>query len=310
MNTEFLAAEAHKLHGIFQGAFFTMMVSFLLLAVVLEFFKLPLGNSPGFSVLLGRCLMATLFLVALPEVMNFMADTTDSISKELGDLNSYQHVLARLGEKLKDLSFSWTSLRDVITILLSFLSFTALYLTIYFADAGFLLCWTLIYVFSPLVFALYIFPQTAQATPALFRSMVEVSLWKICWSVMATLLWSTALSEINQPASQINWLTSIVLNLMLMISVLLTPKLVRALLNGGISEFSSMGQGAIMAGASLTPAIALAKSKAGLMFLPSRGVRLAREARLRFSEESKENHKPHRLPTQKRKSPPPKSQDS
>lgn len=270
MDSAWLAQEAQKLHAIFQNAFFSMLVAFLLLAAVMEFLKMPLGDSPAFTTLVGRCLLATLLMVALPEIMNFVADATDSIAKEIGDLNNFKLVLGKLGEKLKGLTISWTSFRDAITILISFLSFFALYVTVYFADAAFLFCWTLIYVFSPLVLALYVFPQTAGATKALFQSILEVSLWKICWSVMATLLWSTALSNINQPEANINWLTSIVMNLMLMISVLMTPKLVRALLSGGIGEFASNAQGAVMGAASLTPAVALAKAKAGMMWAPKK----------------------------------------
>lgn len=276
MNTQWIALEAHKLHGVFESAFFMMLAAFLLLAVVMEFLKMPLGNSPAFTTLVGRCLMATLLMVALPEIMNIVADATDSIAQELGDLNSFKLVLGRLGEKLKDLSFSWTSFKDVITILISFLSFFALYVTVYFADAAYQFVWVLMYVFSPLILALYVFPQTAGATSALFRSMLEVSLWKICWCVMATLLWSTALSDINKPEANVNWLTSVVLNLMLMISVLLTPKLVRALFIGGLSEMASGTQGAMMMAASLTPALALGKAKAGAMFLPAKGLSFAK----------------------------------
>ena len=270
MDASWLASQAQQLHGIFQNAFFVMLTAFLTLAVVLEFFKIPLGNSPAFATLVGRALLATLMLVALPEIMNTVADATDSISREIGNLNNFSLVLHETGEKLRSLSFSWTSLRDFITICLSFLSFFALYITVYFADAAFLYCWTLIYVFSPLVFALYIFPQTAGATTGMFRSILEVSLWKICWAVMSALLWSTSLSQVNQPDSNVNWLTSIVLNLMLMVSVLMTPKLVRALMSGGIAEMASGAQGAVMAAASMTPPVALAKAKAGLMFLPSK----------------------------------------
>jgi hypothetical protein len=270
MDTSWLAQEAQTLHSIFQNAFFAMLVAFLVSAVVMEFFKIPLGNSPAFTTLVGRALIATLLLVALPQFMNIVADATDSIAREIGGLNSFSLVMARLGEKLKTLSFSWTSIRDVITILISFLSFFALYITVYFADAAFAYCWVLIYVFSPLVLALYVFPQTAGATSALFRSILEVSLWKICWAVMAALLWSTALSDINKPDSHINWLTSIVLNLMLMISVLLTPKLVKALLSGGIGELASSAHGAVMDAASQTPAKVLAQAKSRLLYVPTK----------------------------------------
>jgi hypothetical protein len=275
MDPLFLAAEAQKLHGIFQNAFFVMLTAFISLAVVMEFLKLPLGDSPGFSSLLARALLATLFLIALPEIMNFVADATDSIAGEIGNLNNFHLVLSRLGEKLKELSFSWTSLKDVVTILLSFLSFFGLYITVYFAEAAFLFVWTLIYVFSPLVFALYVFPATAGATKSLFRSILEVSLWKITWACMAALLWSTALSNINQPSSHVSWLTSIVLNLMLMISVLMTPKVVRGIFSG-FGDLASSTQGAVMAAAALTPSATLLKTKAGLSFAPQKAMSFAR----------------------------------
>lgn len=252
LNTSWLAVEAHKLHGIFQNAFFAMLTAFLLMAVVFEFFKMSLGESPGFTTLLSRCVMATFILVALPEIMNFIGDATDSIVHEIGDLNQFKLVLDRMGDRLRDLSWSWTSVKDMMLLVVSFLSFFVLYITVYFSDAAFLYCWTLIYVFSPLVLALYVFPATAGATSALFRSMLEVSLWKICWSVMATLLWSTALSDINQDPN-ITFLTAFVLNLMLALSVLLIPMVVRSLLTTGTAALASSLQNVIMAGVALTP---------------------------------------------------------
>ncbi len=259
LNVNWLAVEAQKLHGIFQNAFFVMLSAFLILAVIMEFFKMPLGESPGFTTLLSRCLFATLILIALPEIMNFIGDATDSIVQEIGNLNQFKLVLDRMGDRLKELSWSWTSVKDMVLLVISFLSFFILYITVYFADAAYLYCWTLIYVFSPLVLALYVFPATAGATSALFKSMIEVSLWKICWSVMATLLWSTALSDINRDPN-ITFLTALVLNLMLALSVLLTPMVVKSLLTTGTAALSSSLQNMVMAGAALTPASVMAKT--------------------------------------------------
>ena len=265
LDLQWLAQEAHKLHAIFQNAFFTMLTAFMVLVVVLEFLKIPIGESPSFTTLVGRALIATFLLIALPEVMNLVGDATDSIAREIGDLNQFKLVLGRMGEKLKGLSYSWTSVKDMLILIVSFLSFFILYVTVYFADAAFLYCWTLIYVFSPLVLALYIFPATAGATKALFRSIVEVSLWKVVWAGMAALLWSTALSDINKPEYQIDFLAALVLNLMLAVSVLVTPILVRSLLTSGASTVASSLQNVLMAGAALTPAAVVAKPKAVTM---------------------------------------------
>lgn len=253
MNLTWLAAEAQKLHAIFQNAFFGVITVLLLIAVVLDFFKMPMGNTPGISTLLGRCLIATLLLIALPEIMNAVAAITDAIAHEIGDLNNFKIVLSRMGDKLKTLAWSWTSVKDMVILVISFLSFFALYVTVYFADAAFLYAWTLIYVFSPIVLALYVLPATAGATSAMFKSMIEVSLWKIVWAAMSALLWSIALSDINNPEYHVDFLTAIVLNLMLTLSVLMTPTLVRGIFSTGISGVASGLQNTLMAAAALTP---------------------------------------------------------
>ena len=255
MDLSWLALEAQKIHGIFQSAYFGLITVFLLIAVILDFFRIPMGNVPGISVLIGRCLIATLLLISLPEIMNAIASITDSIASEIGDLNNFKLVLSRMGEKLKDLSWSWTSVKDMVILVISFLSFFVLYITVYFADASFLYVWTLIYIFSPLILALFVLPATAGATNAMFRSMIEVSLWKIIWCSMSALLWSTALSSINNPQYHVDFLTAIVLNLMLTLSVLMTPVLVRAIFSSGISNVATNLQGLLMTAAALSPAV-------------------------------------------------------
>ncbi len=261
MNLNWLALEAQKLHAIFQNAFFGVVTLLLLIAVVLDFFKITMGSSPGISTILGRCLIATLLLIALPEIMNSVASITDSIAHEIGDLNNFKIVLSRMGEKLKSLAWSWTSVKDMVILVVSFLSFFILYVSVYFADAAFLYAWTLIYVFSPIILALYVLPVTAGATTAMFRSMIEISLWKIVWAAMSALLWSTALSDINSPEHQIDFLTAIVLNLMLSLSVLMTPTLVRSLFSSGVSGVASGLQNTLMAATALTPTGVTSKVK-------------------------------------------------
>jgi hypothetical protein len=261
LNMTWLATEAQKLHGIFQGAFFMLITVFLLLSVVVDYFRIPLGSTPGFSTLLARCLIATFLVIAMPEIMNVVASISDAITKDIGDLNDFKLVLSRMGDKLKTLSWSWTSVKDMVTLVISFLSFFILYITVYFADAAFLYAWTLIYIFSPLVLALFVLPVTSGATVSMFRSMIEVSLWKIVWASMAALLWSTALSQINDPEYHIDFLTAIVTNLMLALSVLLTPLLVRSLFNAGASGAASTMQNMVMAGAAMTPMSVISKTK-------------------------------------------------
>lgn len=261
MDMSWIAREAQHVHGILEQFFFTLMALFLVLGVVLEYFKLPLGGSPAFLQLVGRVFVASVILIAFPEITNALADISDSLAKDLGDMNNFHLILDRMGQKLNGLSASWVSVKDILILSVSFITFFVLYISVYFADACFMYAWTLLYVFSPILIALFVFPATSGATKGLFRSLIEVSCWKIVWSVMATLLWSLAVSDINSGAHEINFLSAIVLNLLLAFSILMTPMLVRALANGTVSDLSGQMGSITMAAAALTPAHVMAATK-------------------------------------------------
>lgn len=263
MDMNWLAGEAKQLHDLFSSLFYSIVVLLLGLGVILSFFKMSLGQVPEFMTLVGRAVLAAFILAALPEIMNTLADITDQLSRDVGQLNNFKLVVSRLGEKVGTLSFSWVSVKDSVLLIVSYLTFFILYVSVYVADAMYLLTWTLLYVFSPLLIAAFTLPSTAAATKGLFQALIEVCLWKICWSVLAALLWSFALSQINDPQYEVDFLTAIVLNLMLAFSVLLTPTVVRSLVKGGMaSTVSGMGS-AVLATAALTPTGLLTKGVAG-----------------------------------------------
>ncbi len=204
-----LATEAKKIHEIFSGYFNLIVTVLMLLGVAIEYFKWPIGQVPNFGTLVGRALIASILLHAYPEITNTIADFADAISGKIGDLNNFKLILDRMGDKLGELSWSWVSVKDTVMLLLSFLTFFILYFSIHIADSFYIYVWVMLYVFSPLLIALYVLPITAGATSGLFKSLIEVACWKIVWSVIATLLWSAALSQINQDGSQISFLTAI-----------------------------------------------------------------------------------------------------
>ena len=263
MDMSWLSTEAKVIHEIFSSFFYSIVLLMITLGVVLNFFKMPMGQVPEFMQLVGRAIIAAFILAALPEIMNFLADITDQLSAQIGQLTNFKTVVGRLGEKVGTLTWSWVSFKDSVLLLISYLTFFLLYVSVYIADAMYLLIWTLIYIFSPLLIAAFTLPSTAAATKGLFQSLIEVCLWKICWSVLAALLWSFALSEINKPEYDVDFFTAILLNIMLAFSVLLTPMLVKSLLKGGLSGSASAMGVAILGAAALTPGGMLASTKAG-----------------------------------------------
>lgn len=256
-----LATESRKIHEIFSSYFYLLVTALLLLGVVIEYFKWPIGQVPHFSTLVGRAIIAALLLHAYPEITNTIADFSDAVSQRLGDLNNFKLILDRMGDKLGELSWSWVSFKESVMLLLSFLTFFILYFSIHIADSFYIFVWVMLYVFSPLLIALYVLPSTASATTALFKSLLEVASWKIVWSVTATLLWSSALSKINQDSSQISFLTAIGFNIILAGSLLLTPFIVHALMGAGVAQMGKDLSSLAIGSTTITPGKAVDASK-------------------------------------------------
>ncbi len=270
MDMNWIATEAKTLHEIFASLFYVFVLTFLSLALVMEYFKLPFGGTPQFVTLIGRVFIAALLFVATPEIMNGLATFTDAITKDIGGFIEFQRVLDRMGDRVGELSWSWVSVKDSVLLLVSFLTFFILYLVVYFADAMFMFVWLLIYVMSPILIALFILPATAGATVKLYRSMIEVCCWKILWSVLSALLWSFAVSDVNQPEAGIDFLTAIILNLMLAYSVAMTPKITASFLGAGISEVASSLGGLLQNATNVTPQGFTSMLPAKLSALPAK----------------------------------------
>lgn len=254
--------EAQNIHGIFVSIFYSLAVVFLLIGIVIEYFKVPLGGMPGFSQLVGRTLVAAVLLISYPEIANAVADVADALANRIGDLNSYKLVLGKAGEALKSLSWSWSSIGDTFIFVISYLAFYILHVTVYFFDAAIAYAWVVLYVFSPLLIALFILPQTAAATSALFRSIFEISGWKIVWSVLGTLLWSSAIHNFENVNEQTNFITILTYTIILSLSVIFTPLVVRALINKGVA-----GLAGTLSGAAGTALVASAAGPASLTAL-------------------------------------------
>jgi len=255
LDLAWISKEAIQIHKYFESLFYALTTVLLLLGVLIEYFKLPLASVPAIGPLVGRILIAFVLLHTYPEASRLCADLTDGISRHLGDFNQFKLVLDRMGDRLGEFSWSWVSVKGSLILGISFLAFFLLYFSIHVAQAFLLYTYTLLYVFSPVLIALFTLPQTAGATRALYRSLFEASCWKIVWSVLATLLWSTGVSDLAQHE---NLLSAICFNLILAGSLILTPFLVHALAGKGVSSMTgTLGTIAIGGLTTITPAKAL-----------------------------------------------------
>lgn len=261
-----LSQEAHKIHDWFQAIFYVLITVFLLIGVMIEYFKMPLGSTPSFGPLVGRVLIASILLHTYPEVANVINDLTAALSNHLGDLTQFKLALDKMGDKLEQLTWSWTSVRQSVIVTISYLCFFLLYFSVHVAQALYLYSSVLLYIFSPVLIALFVLPQTAGATSGLYRSLIEVSLWKPVWCVIATLIWSTGISEIQGAGSNVSFLTSICFCLIAAGSLLLTPVVVHALGSGTVSSLGSTVSSIGIPGvATFVPARIAAQTSTGAM---------------------------------------------
>lgn len=238
-NLAWLSQEAHNIHDWFQGVFYLLVTVFLLLGVLVEYFKMPLGNTPSFGPLVGRALVAVILLYAYPEIANTVNDFASALSQKLGDLTQFKLALDKMGDKLHEMNWSWTSARASFIVVLSYICFFLLYFSVHVAQALYLYSSVLLFIFSPVLIALFVLPQTAGATSGLFRSLIEVSMWKPVWCVIATIIWSSGISEIQGSATNISFLSAICFCLIAAGSLVLTPMVVHSLASGTVSSLAS-----------------------------------------------------------------------
>ncbi len=152
---------------------------------------------------------------------------------------------------------------DSLLWLVTYLAYFLLYVTVFFFDAAIIYCMVLLYIFSPLMIALYVLPQTAAITGGLFRTLFEIASWKVVWAVLANLLWGAALNNFNQPDTAGNFITQLALTLMLAFSVMMTPMVVKALISGALSSVATQTAGYAAMG--LTAGMASPTAVTGLM---------------------------------------------
>lgn len=244
-----LAPEAGRIHDLFVSVFYTLVGLLLVIGIVMDYFKWPLGGVPNFQITLSRALIAVILLVAYPQISNAVAEIADIVSNQLGHFDSFDHVLTKAGDIIHQRSFHWTNPSDWVVVIISYIVYFFLYIAVFMFNSGIGFCMTLIYAFSPLLIALFVLPQTASACSGLFRSLFELAGWKIVLSVLASLLWNGVLKIFDQQTPDSgNYITQLVVLLILAISVICTPLIVNGLLNGGITQAVSQFTGLAMSG--------------------------------------------------------------
>ncbi len=262
---EILGSLMKDLHQQFVTIYYLMLPVFFALSIAMAWFRSPQG-SIEFLDILKRAVIATLLLVAFPDISRAIIYVADGITEKIDALNSIDVMVRMAQEKSEAYSASTTSLllqfNDLIIAVLSFLSFLVLYIARYITIAMYHFFWIFFMVTAPLLLLFNLFASTSQITINLFKGMMEVASWKIVWAILGAML--TALSFGDAYKAEGNYLTLIVMNFVIAIAMLATPMMVKSLVGSGLQSMSST------LGATAVAAMVAAPARAAMVATKSR----------------------------------------
>lgn len=252
---DLLGSLMRDLHQEFVRIYYLMLPVFFALSVAVAWFRSPLGGL-DFLDTLKRAVVATILLVAFPEISTAIVFVADGIAERIDSLNSIDAVIRMAQEKSQGYSLSPMSVllqfNDLIIAVLSFASYLILYIARYLTIAMYHFFWLFYMASAPLLLLFNLFPGTSQITANLFRGMVEVACWKIVWAILGAMLASLSFGEMYR--SEGSYVELIVMNFVIAISMLATPMVVRSLVGSGLQSMSSMIGAATVGAMVATPA--------------------------------------------------------
>lgn len=252
---DLLGTLMRDLHQEFVNMYYLLLPVFFALAVVVAWFKSPTG-SPEFLDIIKRTVVATVLLVAFPDISKAILFVADGITERIDKLSGLDTVIRMAQEKSESYTLSVTSaiiaFNDLIIATLSFLSYLVLYVARYLTVAMYHFFWTFFLISAPLLLLFNLFEGTQQITKNLFKGMIEVACWKIVWAVLGAML--TALSFGDAYRAEGSYLTLIVMNFVIATAMLMTPMMVKSIVGNGLQSMSSSIGAATIAAFAAAPA--------------------------------------------------------
>lgn len=235
---EVLGELARKLHGEFRTLYFVLLPVFFAVSLVVAWFRHPAGG-PDFIESLKRTVVATLLLVGFQEISDTILFIADGIAGKISDMAGLDMIAKMASEKAKSYTLSVTSIvlgfNDLLVAILAYASYIVLYFARYIMVALYHFSWVFLSLIAPVLLLFHLF--SPKITLNLFRSLIEVASWKVVWATLSAIL--LALPFGNAYMMDGNYLTVIVLNFVVALTMLGTPLVVRSLIGSGLSAMTS-----------------------------------------------------------------------
>jgi hypothetical protein len=280
------------LHREFVRIYYLMLPVFFALSVVVTWVRSPQGSIEFIDVL-KRAVISTVLLVAFPDISRAIVFVADGIAERIDQLNGLDTFLRMAQEKSLNFTIARNTILlqfpDLIIALLSFVSYLILYIARYLTIAMYHFFWIFYMISAPLLLLFNLFPSTSQIAGNLFKGMVEVASWKIIWAILGAML--TALSFGDAYKTEGNYLTLMVMNFVIAVSMLMTPSIVKSLVAGGFHSLAGkIGADAAMTMAAVPATGAMVMTKGRTAMTATKGFVSNRLANYRAESQRKRDN--------------------
>lgn len=231
---DYLPDVGRQLRGELIEVYWTLLVPFVVLLLILEFFK---EEPPNVKETLRRIVISVLMLYSFDDVINTIAMVGDGITDRIDGIQKLWDVLKNLGPNYNGASGDWFSLRETAIYFFNIAAYIIAYLGFFAATALIHFVWTVLYICSPLMILMYISKSTAHVTKSLYTGLIQVVTWKVLYSILGVLLLKLAMNP--QATGMEDYLMSIIVNLCIGVSMLFIPFATKSLLNDGLQGAAS-----------------------------------------------------------------------
>ena len=194
--------------------------------------------------LFRRLIISILLLVGFMQISSSIQSLETYLISTFGGDDALVQVFSKIGDKateIKDSNTSnWFKLGQIGLSIISTLSFLVLAVVKRFLDILHLSLWNILHILGPLALLGCLAPSFTMIPKGIFMGMLELSLWKPIWVILARVLLGIGFSE--SPANLSQWFDTAVLNFAIAGLMASTPMLVHSFLNG---QLSSIGGSAL-----------------------------------------------------------------
>ena len=257
-----LGSVAVKVHAEMRSIYYLLLPVFFMLSIALVWFQHPSGG-PDFLDKVKRVIIATLLLVGFAEITDAMLFVANGISDKIDNLSGLDAILQMASEKAR--SYSQKNLMpilgfdDLMIAGISYLSWLVLYVARFIMVAVYHFSWVFLSIIAPLVLLFHVF--SSHMTLKFFTTMAEIASWKIAWSILSAML--KALPFGDWYGNGGDYLTVVVLNLVIALAMLGTPLVVHSIVAGGFATMAAGLNGLTASAMLAAPAKAVAAYKFG-----------------------------------------------